>query len=145
MTPFASCFAVVNRSTSREVSLDIATASEKAHFERVIFNDPYLFDDLAPNGDRRRVELQIRERITIPNLLKRLDSQFNEYIVHYWKPDALATLDREIGTVENKVRDLGVPVEELTLPGVLFDLKRLVSLRAIIVLLKRFLKPFWKL
>jgi hypothetical protein len=127
MMPFASCFAVVNRSTRREVSLDIATASEKAHFERVIFNDPYLFDDLAPNGDRRELEQQIRERITIPNLLKRLDSQFNEYIVHNWKPDALATLDREIRTVRDKVRDLGVPVEELTFPEVLNDLKRLVS------------------
>lgn len=119
---------MVNRCTRWEVSLDAATAFERAEFEGIIFKNEYVFkSETLPEGCYLvEFKRRIGERITIPNLLKCLDAQFNKYIVEEWVPRAQSVLVQETGRVQRQRLDLGSPADELGIEAVMKELHRQV-------------------
>ncbi|GAQ81497.1 hypothetical protein KFL_000820030 [Klebsormidium nitens] len=132
-TEFAGCFAVVNRCTRWEVSLDAATEFERAQFEDTVFKNSHVLkrDNLPRGCDLVEFERRIQERITIPNLLKCLDDEFSKYIVREWKPRAQNALIMRTLRVREAIKRLGKPVGEMSICAVLGILRKEIRLKSL--------------
>jgi hypothetical protein len=117
---FAGCVAVVNYPMILgQANFEEAAKEEEQHFKRVVF------DHLPPAYHNRAEE--ISKNMSIPTLIRRMDAHFHSFIVGQWKPAALSDLQPDLDKVEQQLKELGAPIEELTYEDVVKQVMSRVS------------------
>ena len=103
----AGCVAVANRPARGDSLLADADAKECQVFARML-SDP---DDAYASAE---IQQQLKDSMTVQQLILQLDRMFHTYIVEHWKPAALKRITELVTTDLDHLAALGPPVEELT-------------------------------
>ena len=102
----AGCVAIANRTDSSVYSSAGADAAEREVFAKMLHNPAEAFS--APE-----VQRQLRQNMTIKQLIVQLDRMFHRYIVEEWKPAALEKVETLQQAALASLESLGPPVEDL--------------------------------
>ena len=103
----AGCVAVANISASSSTPLADADTAERQIFQRML-------QDPAPAFEAEEVQRQLKDNMTVRQLIVQLDRMFHHYIVQHWKPAALKTIKQLSATAQSNLTALGPPVEQVT-------------------------------
>lgn len=96
---FAGYVAVVNRVHSDLHSLEENDKNETLWFDNNILQ--YIPDEYL------KYEQQIKDNITIVNLISKMDVLYNKFIHQDWKPRILKTITNKLNELESKYKELG--------------------------------------